>query len=169
MLQIKGATGPLPEGGVVNVYPLASPEPGGWLRLSLAVPAYTVGGVRVPATTVSKTVTGPPLASLLVGLRPRRSYSTNTVAGPGIELSLRVKRPGTQLQAALKQGRQIYAVTPRVKVGRSGRVKLVLRAPASLLRILLGGHSSARATLALLVDEPGAQEFEIDRSVTITR
>jgi hypothetical protein len=169
LLRIKGGTGPLPGYPVVNVYPLASPEPGGWLRLSLAVPAYTVSGVRVRATTVSKTVTGPPLASLLVGLRPRRSYSTNTVAGPGIELSLRVKRPGTQLQAALKQGRQIYAVTPRLKVGRSGRVKLVLRAPASLLGILLGGHRSARATLALRILEPGVQMFEIDRSVTITR
>lgn len=168
-VHIQGGTGTLAEPPDEQLYPLAAPAPGGWLRLTMAVPAYTVGGVTIPAATVSKTVTGPPLSTLVVGLRPQRSYSSKTVARPGIQLSLKVKQPGTRLQAALKQGNRIYAVTPHVKVGRSGRVKLVLRAPAPLLRTVLAGHRSARMTLALLIAEPGAQEFEIDRNVTITR
>lgn len=169
LLHISAVRGNLPGNGATNVYPLASPEPGGWLRLSLAVPAYSVGGVHMPAVTVSKTVKGPPLKTLIVGLHPRHSYTTRAVSGGGIKLSLRVKQRGTRLQAALKQGRRLYAVSPLVKVGRSGRVKLVLRAPASLLNLALGGHPRTRLTLGLLVAVPRMQEFEIDRRVTITR
>jgi hypothetical protein len=166
---IQGGTGTLAGPPNEQLYPLAAPPPGGWLRLSLKVPAYTVGGVTIPATAVSKTVNGPPLSSVLTGLRPRRSYSTNTVARPGVMLSLKVKQRGTRLQAALEHGNQIYAVSRRVTAGSSGRVTLILRAPAQLLRLVLGHRRSERMTLALRIGEPGAQPFEIDRSVTITR
>lgn len=164
---IQGARGTLAGTPDEQLYPLPAPEPGGWLRLSLAVPAYTVGGVTVPATTVAKTITGPPLSSLLAGLHPRRSYATGTVAGPGIVLSLTIKQPGTRVQAALEHGNQIYAFSRRVIAGRSGHVKLILRAPAQLLRSVLGHHRSERMTLALRIGEPGAQTFEIHRNVTI--
>jgi len=166
---IQGGRGKLAGTPDTQLYPLPAPEPGGWLRLSLAVPAYTVGDVTIPATTVAKTITGPPLSSLLVGLHPRRSYATSTVARPGIVLSLKVKQPGTRVQAALEHGNQIYAFSRRVTVGRSGHVTLTLRAPAQLLHVVLGRHRSERMTLALRIAERGAQTFEIDRSVTITR
>ena len=166
---IQGGRGTLAGTPDEQLYPLPAPEPGGWLRLALAVPAYTVGGVTMPATTVAKTVTGPPLSSLLVGLHPRRSYTTTTVAGSGIVFTLKIKRPGTRLQAALEHGNQIYAVSARVTAGRSGRVRLILRAPAQLLHAVLGPRRSERMTLALRVGEPGTQMFEIHRNVTITR
>ncbi|HET9103763.1 MAG TPA: hypothetical protein VFN55_10460 [Solirubrobacteraceae bacterium] len=166
---IQGGKGTLAGTPSEQLYPLAAPGPGGWLRLSLAVPAYTVGGVTIPATTFSKTVAGPPLSSVLVALHPRRSYATTTVAGPGIVLSFRVKRPGTRVQAALEHGNQIYAVSRRVTAGRSGHVKLILRAPVQLLHTVLGPHRSERMTLALRIGERGAPTFEIDRSVTMTR
>lgn len=97
------------------------------------------------------------------------SYATSTVARPGIVLSLKVKQPGTRVQAALEHGNQIYAVSRRVTAGRSGHVKLILRGPAQLLHVVLGRRRSERMTLALRIGEPGAQTFEIHRNVTITR
>lgn len=169
LLRIAGGNGYLPSNGTLSVYPLPAPEPGGWLRLSYVVPAYTVGGVNVPAVTVSKKISGPPLRTLLTGLKLRRSYSVQAVSASGIRLALRVKQPRTVLQAGLELGHLVYAASQRVRTGRSGRVTLTLRASAAQLGALLGGHRSRSVTLGLRVAEPGRQQFEIDRRLTLVR
>lgn len=169
LLRIAGANGNLPGLGLENVYPLAAPEPGGWVKLALTVPAYTVGGVRLPATTVSRTVHGPPLSSLLTGFAPQRTYSSSSIGRAGIVVSLHVTQPGTRLQAALKRGSQVYAFSQPVTAVRGKPVELVLRPPAALLNDLLRARPSATMTLALRIAQPAAQQFEIDRTVTITR
>lgn len=167
-MHIQGGSGNLAGPPNEQQYPLAAPGPGGWLRLTLNVPAYTVGGVRMPAATVSKTVHGPSLSSAVKGFAPHPSYSAAAVAGDGIVLSLRT-HPGTRMQATLRAGNRIYGGTAVVRAGRSGRVTLVLRMPLGELRALLAGRHRLPLTLALQVASAGAQPFTVSRTLTLTQ
>jgi hypothetical protein len=169
LIRYTGGTGVLSGAPGETAYPVHAPEPGGWVRETLTVPSYSLGPVTVPATTYSKTVSGPRLSSFLVGPRLRASYSAAAVAGRGIALTMAVKEPGTRVQAALSQGHVVYAFTRRATVGSSGHLTFVLRASAGTLQYLLGAGRRKRLTLALRFAPPGTQEFEIDRPVTITR
>ncbi|MGH2929916.1 MAG: hypothetical protein ACRDL8_17070 [Solirubrobacteraceae bacterium] len=56
-----------------------------------------------------------------------------------------------------------------MRAGRSGRVRLALRAPAGVLHAILGQSRSRTLTLALQLAPPRAQPFTISRKVTLTR
>ncbi|MGH2915447.1 MAG: hypothetical protein ACRDMX_10705 [Solirubrobacteraceae bacterium] len=80
----------------------------------------------MPATTVSRTVHGPPISSAVRGLQLHRSYTVAQLAGAGIRLALRVPKAGTRMQATLRRGTTTYAGSPVLRAGRSRRVALAL-------------------------------------------